>query len=497
MDVGRVDPSWRHVPRFDVTFGPQVADVNAALGFPPDANQADVLDAMFAERSGGLPAAATVVIVCARQNLKTAIMEMGYVGDLLVMNVPEIVHTAHEFPTARETFEHLQVLLESTRWSSRRIVKVVETNGREAIITRDPRTGARSRIRFRARTKNGARGLKASKLGLDEAFALQPSHMGALAPLLSTYANAQTIVGSSAGLASSAVLRGWRDAGRAGHGDRLAYFEWGDDPSQGPGCALGPECPHLVGMEGCRLDDESRMRRANPAVGTRISWDRIRQERVDMPPSEFQRERLGWWDEPSDNVAEAIPVDAWADGEDESSVLVDDYVFGLSVSPSRAFSAISVAGRAVDGRVHLEVTSRDEISDFRPGVSWVLPRIRELAAAHPGKRLVVLRGSAAESLLPALERVRGLDVVVMSSAEWPAACGFVADIADGRQLAHLGQLELSAAVESAIRHPVSDRAFRWGRRRSGGDITALVAATLAAWPLAPSDEPYDPMAGVY
>ena len=497
VDALRVEPSWRHVPDFAVTFGPEVADVCARLDFAPDENQADILDARFAERDDGSPAAATVVVVCARQNLKTAVMEMGYLGDLLVMGVPEIVHTAHEFATARETFEHLHVMLDSTRWSSRRILKVVETNGREAIIVRDPRTGRRSRIRFRARTKNGARGLKASVLGLDEAFALQPSHMGALTPLLSTYANAQTVVGSSAGLAGSSVLRGWRDAGRSGAGARLAYFEWADDPSAGEPCELGPECPHLVGMPGCRLDDEERMRRANPTAGIRISWDRIRQDRIDMPPLEFARERLGWWDEPTDGAVEAIPSDAWTEAEDESSSIIDEYSFGLSIAPSRGFAAIAVAGRAVDSRVHLEVTSREGVSDYRPGVSWVLPRLRELAESHPGARLVVLRGSASETLLPALERIRGLEVVVVASAEYPAACGFVSDAADARNLAHLGQIELSAAVESAIRRPVADKAFQWGRRRSGGDISALVAATLAAWTLAPTDQTYDPMAGVY
>ena len=123
--------------------------------------------------------------------------------------------------------------------------------------------------------------------------------------------------------------------------------------------------------------------------------------------------------------------------------------------------------------------------------------MRELAESHPGARLVVLRGSASETLLPALERIRGLEVVVVASAEYPAACGFVSDAADARNLAHLGQIELSAAVESAIRRPVADKAFQWGRRRSGGDISALVAATLAAWTLAPTDQTYDPMAGVY
>ena len=50
--------------------------------------------------------------------------------------------------------------------------------------------------------------------------------------------------------------------------------------------------------------------KANPALGSRIDVDTIRDERVSMSSLEFARERLGWWDEPS--AGQVIPGPGWA-----------------------------------------------------------------------------------------------------------------------------------------------------------------------------------------
>lgn len=475
-----------------MTFGPQVARINSLLGRTPDENQQEILDTVFAERNG-VTAAETAVVIAARQNLKTIAMEMCGIGWLLVTEPGPVLWTAQRFKTARESFEKIAGLLDREAWSRRRVEQIVSSNGRESIRMRSG-----MRMDFGVRNKDAGRGMKYARLVLDEGYSIQPSHMGALLPLLSTYADRQTLIGSSASRPESSELRRWRDIGRAGAGVRRAYFEWADDPTQGPPCELGPECMHLVGSPGCRLDDPERIRRANPSVGSWLEWDAIWQERANLSPGEFARERLGWHDEPSEDSADALPADAWAEAEDEYSETTDDYVFGLSVAPSRSFAAIGVAGRNREGRLHLEVTSDGAgLVDYRPGVSWVMPVLRELAEAHPGARLAVLRGSAAESLVPAIERIVGLNVELIAAAAYPQACGFLSDAADARTVAHLGQMELSAAVESAVRRPVGDRTFQWGRKRSGGDITPLVAVTLAAWLMAPTDQAYDPVAGIY
>jgi hypothetical protein len=77
------------------------------------------------------------------------------------------------------------------------VKRIYNGNGEERI---EMNGGAR--LLFKARTKTGGRGLTGDKVILDEAFALQPGHMGALLPTLSVRPDPQVLYGSSAGLAS-------------------------------------------------------------------------------------------------------------------------------------------------------------------------------------------------------------------------------------------------------------------------------------------------------
>ena len=489
-------PTWGVAPPFDWSAGPQVAKVCASLGYTPDPLQEFLLTVKFAF-DGKRRAATTMVVICGRQNLKTAFEEMGLVGSQLVLVQSEIVHTAHEYPTARETFEHILQLYDAEAWSRRRIYQVRSTNGREAITMRDPRTGRTSRIRFRTRTPRGMRGLKAGDVDVDEAFALTDQHMGSLKPIQATFTDPQVTAGSSACWASSIVLRRWRDIIHSDNPpEHFAGFDWGDDPTVGPECGLGSDCLHLPGSPDCRLDDRERIRHANPLAGIRLPWENIMAERRDMSPTEFARERLGWHEDPVDDAAPAFSADGWLEAEHRDSQIVDDPIFALSVAPSRKTACIGVAGFDQDGHVHLEVTSADERTyDYRPGTSWVLGRLKEIGEHFPGARVCILRGSAAEAFAPALT-LAGWQVQIIPTMELPTACAWLSDQVDARQVAHIGQTPLVEAVNVTVRREVADRGFQWGSRRSGGDITPTMAVTLAAWPLAAEDATYDPLSGL-
>jgi len=228
------------------------------------------------------------VIAC-RQNLKTALFKMCALGWLFVTDQRLIVWSAHEFSTAQEAHRDLAELIEGSAPLRRRL-KAVHHGAADKSIE----TTSGQRVVFKARTATGGRGLSGDKIVLDEAFALQPAHIGALFPTLSARPDPQLVYGSSAGQVQSGYLRGIRDRGRAGDDPRLCYLEWCDDLG---GECEHPVCDHAVTRPGCRLDDERRWIRANPALGRRISFDFVRAERRAMPPAEFARELLGWWDE--------------------------------------------------------------------------------------------------------------------------------------------------------------------------------------------------------
>lgn len=298
-----VAPAWRWMPDHAQTLGPEVADLCDLAGFPPDPDQRLALDLLFARTVDMRVAVFEMAMVAARQNLKTGWLKQAALGWLYVTQERLVVWSAHEFGTAQEAFRDMAELVESCPDLDREVKVIHRGNGDEAIEL----TGDR-RLRFKARTKAGGRGLTGSKVVLDEAMFLRPVHMGALLPTLSAVVDPQVVYAASAGLVDSDVLRGVRDRGRAGGDPSLAYLEWGDPL---PASCGVEDCDHRIGSVDCALDDRARWRSANPALGRRISEEYIAAERRALPADEFARERLGWWDEPASEGTD-LSLAAWA-----------------------------------------------------------------------------------------------------------------------------------------------------------------------------------------
>jgi hypothetical protein len=200
---------WR--PQKVLTYGPEVADVNADAGFAPDPQQELGLDLIFAVGEDGRPLTFEFCVICCRQNLKTGLFKQTAVGWIVVLEEPDVVWSAHEMSTTRDAQNELADLFRSPtleRWMLPQKNEGIYTeNGEERLELRDPETGEVHKIWFKARTASGGRGLARGKLILDEAFALQAAMVGSLMPIMLTKPRAQVVYGSSAGKADSEVLR--------------------------------------------------------------------------------------------------------------------------------------------------------------------------------------------------------------------------------------------------------------------------------------------------
>jgi hypothetical protein len=467
-----VAPSFRTFPDSFTTLGPEVADLASDIGFPPDPEQRMLLDMMYAMRRDRTPAAFEFCVICSRQNLKTGLFKMAAIADAFYFHEPLTTWTAHQFDTTEGAFRDIKALIDGSDMLTKRVRKITAGHGDEEITLTDG-----SLMQFKARMHTGGRGKTGGKIFLDEGFALQQTHIGSLYPIMATIPGAQVRIGSSAGLVASVVLRDIRDRGRKGD-KGLAYAEWSDN--QPPTCDR-PDCDHHRDAEGCCLDDRDRWRRSNPAMGRRISEERIETFRRSMPPAEFAREFLGWWDE---ETGERVITELdWQNCFNEASQIVAAPMFALDVAPSRAWAAIAAAGLNGAGKSHLEVTGRDGVTDHRPGTDWVVPRLVELRLVFPDMRVVIAAGSAAEALKPAVEAA-GIPVDVIGARDVAAACGLFYDHVVTSQIAHLGQPCLDAAVAAAKKRVEDgETAWVWGRKRSSADITPLYAATLALWAL--------------
>lgn len=469
-----VAPLFAWAPEWDYTLGPEVGEVAAMAGLPPDPEQQLILDATFGVR-GGKSAARDVGVCGPRQNLKTGSLKQMALGWLYVTEERLIVWSAHEFGTAQEAFRDMCELIESTPDLDREVQQIHRGNGDEAIEL----TGDR-RLKFKARTKGGGRGLTGNRVVLDEAMYLKAVHMGALVPTLRAVADPQLVFAGSAGMADSHVWRAQRDRGREGGDESLAWFEWASDAEPG-GCAEA-DCTHRVGVEGCALDDDDRLRRSNPALGRRITLETLHDDRRTMPVEEYARETLGWWDPPAEDEDAAVFTEPqWMACADVESVITGRLAFGLDVAPDGERATICVAGTRSDGLVHVEHV------DSGPGTDWVPARV---AALRRLGDIAIDPSGPAGALLPDLAKA-GVESLQIKTRELLQTCGRFYNLVEAGQdggLRHRDEGVLLDAVLGAKKRDVGD-AWAWARKKATSDITPLYAATLALWALSTKRQP--------
>lgn len=456
-----VRPSHFTHPEYHHTLGPEVSDLAGMIGFPPDPEQALVLDAQFGLDRHGRRVAFEVAVIGARQNIKTGLFKIAALGEVFIVEVPLLVWSAHEFSTAQEAFRDLTDLIESSPDLDREVKQIYRGNGEEAIELLNG-----SRIKFKARTKAGGRGLSGKRVVLDEGFALQSTHMGALLPLLSAQDEPQVWYGSSAGLADSQVLRSIRDRGRKGS-PSMVYAEW----CAPKGTCIKPACDHEVGTEGCALDDPANWQLANPQMGRRILVETIRNERYALPPEEFARERLGWWDEPG-LLEHIFGAGKWERCSIPAmkSPPTDGMVVGIAVAVDRSWSSIATASPLVE-RTLVGLLWRGR------GTDGVVDEAKRLQAVYNCPVVIDNHGPGADLIEPLV--TAGVRVTEMKTAEVFDAYASFYDRVQATAIAHMSHLELDEAVNGAQRRYVGDR-WAIGRKTSTSDVSPLEAAVLAA-----------------
>lgn len=471
-------PAYLWVPD-GATFeaGDEAADMARQLGFQVDQPEVDALRTLLAESPDGKWAALESSVICGRQNLKTWALEMTVLYDAFLRDVKRVVWTSHRFKTTQQAFGDLVTVVENHDWLRKRVKKIRTANGEEGF---ELLSG--TRIDFLARTSNGGRGLTGDTVILDEGLYVVMMMLGALLPTLSSRPNPAVRWGSSPGLRESESLRRIRDRGRPGGDPSLAYIEF----TSPRGTCEDPVCSHEVGVAGCQLDDETKWAQANPALGRRIGVDYVRSERRALPPSEFMRERLGWWEDPPEQGDEqVIPAEAWLERLDQDSCVEpgSDVAFVIDTSWDRQTSWIGVAAMREDLVPHIEIVATNY------GTEWIAGWLRErLPTWDPVA--VGLQGSGApvSSILEQLREEFGELIVGMSAQDLGRACGTIFDAVVNGPLAHTGQKQLDDAVKHAAIRPVGD-SWLWDRKHSVIDIAPLVAVTGALYLLQTKKKP--------
>ena len=480
---GQQRPRIVTYPPFVSSSGQEAIELAATAGLILDDWQQFILHVGLGECADGSWSAFETCVNVPRQNGKGGVIEARELAGLFLLGEQLILHSAHEFKTAKEAFRRIDRLIESSSSLSRRVLNVRRTTGEEAI---EMRSGAR--LRFLARSGGSGRGFTGNCNILDEAMILGDEAMGALMPTMAAVKDPQVWYLGSAGIGQQSMQLGRLrqralDAMESGEPDpSLAYMEWSIDPHV-------TEC-----SQGCLNHDDPRspvsVARANPALGTRLTLEHTEREQLTMGDAIFARERLGVGDYPSDSADtwSVIGEDAWRALADGDSQPADPVAFAIDMTPERSHTSICVAGLNGEA-VHVEVVEN------RPGMDWVVERARDLHERWSPRCWVVDAGGPAGSLIPDLERALGVTVSSPKVRQYAQACGQFYDAVTSGDIVHLDQAPLATALAGARKRDLGE-AWAWARRGVGVDISPLVAVTLARWGLTAEveepEEEYEP-----
>ena len=428
-------------------------------GNPLSDSQRITLRAACGERKDGTWAAARVGDFGPRQGTgKNDKINARELAGLILFGERLIIHTAHEFPTANESFLRMVAIFEAWDDLRKRVARIRFANGEQGIELLSGQ-----RLKYRARTGGSGRGFaKADLVVYDEAQHLTRSHVAASGPAKLANPNSQSWYAGSGGFSTSAVAWEMRRQAILGTGGRLAYTEMTGEKIEVVDGRIESTPPDP--------DDREVWYATIPGLGRWVTEEGVETMRDELGP-DFAREGLCVWDpEPSkDDLRfwQVITEEAWRSRLRGDASPKGKLAWAVDASPDGRSAAIACS----DGRTV-------EVVDHRDGLSWVPVRLAELRQRHGWDEVALDATGPAGALIPELE----VPYRKVSLQEHAQACGGLLEAVTGvsPDLIHRGQPPLDDAVKYADRRHVTD-VWLWTRSKSSGDISPLVAVGLARW----------------
>lgn len=460
--------------------GAEVVALAKSAGLILDPWQCFILDVMLAERADGKWESREVAYLVARQNGKGGVLDaLGLACLFLFDDEIEVLHTAHEFKTAKKAYRSLKSLISSTpvlyaevERRGRRVVGFRQSNEDTSITLQNGKV-----IRFIARSNNSGRGFSPQRVIMDEAQELSEDARGALQYTVSAQPNPQLVYTGTVPdeKNNDEVWESLRDRGREGGDTTLAWMEYTPAKDADP-------------------DSIEAVTASNPALGYRITAESIMGDhnaaRTPRAYAGYLRERLSiWWGDGAETV---IDMKHWAALKVIDPPKATDVALSFDVSPARTDASVCFAGRLPDGRRLV-----DPIQSAS-GTGWVVPLIVKMRTGVRRNALVVVdAGAPGGSLIPELRKA-GIDeehgLVIIGATELARGCGMFydgvvgtpaggePDDADYRpaidpDICHADRPILNKALAGAKKRKLAD-AWAWARADET-DITSLVGCTQA------------------
>ena len=442
------------------TYGGRVAKLAQALGLPLMPWQKQIANVAFEIMPDtGRPAYRVVRVAVPRQSGKTTLVLVIQVDRSLNWgDLQHTLYTAQDRNHSREKWE------EQTEYLRRTVLRKQFLQRRQTGMERTVWKATGSVVGITASGETSGHGGTLDLGIVDEAWAQKDERLAAaFRPAMMTRRHAQEWWLSTMGTEDSIPWNDRVDDGRARVEAQLlepseckgvAYFEWSapddDDPY-----------------------NEETWWRCMPALGVTVDVQTVWTDARSLPEADFRR---GYLNQRTVGGRPVIEPGMWPKLKNLEVQVGQVIVFGVDATPDRQFASIVACGWA-DGSGRTAI----ELIDHRPGVGWLVPRLAELAAKWKPLTIVADRASPAGKLTHELETL-GLPTMATDTGQYAGACGAFYDAVLDGMVYHRGQAPLDAAIASARKRQIGDT-WAWARRE-GGDVSPLVAATLARYGLA-------------
>jgi len=440
----------------------------------------------------------TVVLLVARQNGKSTLMQVLSLWRMFVDGAPLVIGTAQNLDIAEEVWQGAVDMAKEVEELAAEIDKVDLTNGKKAL-----RLVSGSRYKVQAATRRGGRGLSGDLILLDELREHQTwDAWSAVTKTTMARLLAQIWAASNAGDNSSVVLHHLRMLAHLALGDpdgingddvrvdelvdaelddeSLGIFEWSASP-------------------GIDIRDRAGWAQANPSLGYSITERAISSAMKTDPERVFRTEVLCQW---VDTMREgAFPAGVWESTvADEDVKIVGTPTVAVELRTGMQQSAsIMVAGSTGQGFDLIDVARYELGADEQWAHDYILNETISILDRHSIDEVVVDKYGENAALIPLLEdagvKVRRLDTTDMRNG-----CVAIRDaLINGRvkHKANEANVPLDIAVLGAGTR-TSGEQFLWSQSRSTTDITPLRAATAAWWVHASTDTvDRDPLGSIF
>lgn len=449
----------------------------SAYGLIPDDWQIPILEDWLSRRPDGKWCYGRCGLAVPRQNGKNGVIEVRELFGMVVLG-EAILHTAHEVKTARKAFKRLQHFFgkkandPDARYPDLNalVAEVRNTNGQEAIFLKDVYDDDGNFVRrggsveIVARSSGSGRGFTVDVLILDEAQNLADDELEAIRSAVSSapLGNPQVIyTGTPPNREKGELGVVWlRVRQGAGKDKRLTWTEYGVPDGPMPD-----------------IDDIDLLFEVNPALELRhgngaygLTMDVVRDERGDLSPEGYARERYGWWGNPYTVRRGVIDMDQWRNLRVDAAPPTKGTIV-LDVDADLQWTSIGVAAAGPDDKVLVLV---NRLAGTDGGVEQVVKLRAELAQV-----VEVALTPAAGSVFSAALTKAEIEHNVLTQAECGRACMSFQDMVRNGSAVHVNQQELNDAARNAITRYVNG-AQVWDLRDRSIDISPIVAGSTAA-----------------